>query len=71
MRMLFALGALVLTGCVETPKTAEGCPIYATPMMQAQTQTCQQAFYEAKARASGGTVTRCFGGATGMTCVSE
>lgn len=68
VRLLFGLAALA--GCVDA-KTPEGCPVYATPMMQAETQACQQAYYEEQARKSGGTVTKCFGGPGQMTCVSN
>jgi hypothetical protein len=71
MRLPFVIASsLALAGCVS-PTTPEGCPIYMTEALQAQTRACQQAYYEEKARATGGTVTRCFGEAGNMTCVSE
>lgn len=72
MRKFFTLVFLpMLAACGEAPTTAEGCPIYATPIMQAQTAACQQAYYTEKARLNGGTVTRCFGASDTMTCVSD
>ena len=62
---------LFLLAACEEATTREGCPIYVTEMMQAYTAACQQAYYEDQARQSGGTVTRCFPGSGGVTCISE
>lgn len=61
---------LMLAGCTPAV-TEEGCPIYASEMMQAYTDACIRAYYEERARMNGGTVTRCFGGPNDMTCVTE
>lgn len=61
---------LALAGCVPTT-TPEGCTIYATEMMRAQTDACVQAYYEQKARQSGGQITRCFPSGSGTTCITE
>lgn len=70
MKVVLLSGIVALAGCVEA-KTPEGCQIYATQIMQAETQACQQAYYEERARKSGGTITKCFGGPAQMTCVSD
>ena len=68
MRALLALMALAACTPATTP---EGCTIYATEMMRAQTDACVQAYYEEKARQSGGQITRCFGSGSQTTCVTE
>lgn len=68
MRKMMLL--VMLAGC--TPATTpEGCTIYMTEMMRAQTDACVQAYYEEKARQSGGQITRCFGSGSQTTCVTE
>ncbi|MBL9045963.1 MAG: hypothetical protein JNK34_01440 [Tabrizicola sp.] len=68
--MRAAIPLLALTGCVPAT-TPEGCTIYATPIMQAHTDGCVQAYYEEKARQSGGQITRCFPSGSGTTCITE
>jgi hypothetical protein len=66
------VAALVLAGCTENGmKTAEGCPIYLSEVMQGATRACQAAYHEEMARARGGVVTRCLpDGGGGMSCTS-
>lgn len=66
----FLIAPLVLAGCMDM-ETANGCPIYTSPVMQSYTQACEQAVMEEKARAAGGTVTKCVGGPDQMTCVTN
>jgi hypothetical protein len=61
---------LLLAGCEEIT-TPEGCPVMSGEFGQAYTRKCQQIYYEEQARASGGTVTRCFGEPGAMTCISD
>lgn len=68
MRALILI--LTLAGCVA-PTTKEGCPIYTSEVMQPYTQACIQAFYEERAKQTGGQITRCFGAAGQTTCVTE
>lgn len=60
---------LLLCGC-QSATTPEGCPIYATPIMQAQTQACVAAYHEEKARAAGAAVTRCTPVGNSVSCVT-
>lgn len=71
MRKCFGVfGLMVLSGCTgDQFKTAEGCQIYMTELMQAETAACQSAYYEALAKQNGGLVSKCFPGPGGsMTC---
>tara|TARA_R100000808_G_C2130967_1_gene140194 strand:- start:506 stop:715 length:210 start_codon:yes stop_codon:yes gene_type:complete len=61
---------LVLTAC-EAARTPEGCKIYATEMMQAETRACVAAYHAEMAKAAGKPVTRCFDNGAGVTCVQE
>ena len=69
--VILMLALLALSSCGEALTTPEGCPIYMTEIMQAETRACQQAYYEERARMNGGTVTKCFGGPGQLTCVSQ
>lgn len=66
----FVLPAMLGLAACETT-TAEGCPIYMTPEMQAYTQQCVATYHAEKARAAGQPVTRCFNTAGGVTCTTE
>lgn len=59
---------LPLAACQAT--TPEGCPVYMTEMMQAQTQACIAAYNEEKARQAGGTVTKCTPVGGSMSCAT-
>jgi starvation-inducible outer membrane lipoprotein len=65
-KLIFA--ALVLAGC-ESAYTAEGCPIYASEMMQAKTQACIAEYHAEKARLEGRVVTTCRTVGSTTTCV--
>lgn len=69
MKRILAFSFLVLGGC-QGATTPEGCPIYATPMMQAQTQACVAAYHEEKARAAGAVVTRCTPVGNSVSCIT-
>ena len=64
------IAALALAGC-QPATTPEGCKIYATEMMQANTRACVAAYHAEMAKASGRAVTKCFDNGAGVTCVQE
>lgn len=64
------VAATSLSACV-TETTPEGCPVMLSEIGRAQTEACQRAYYEERARLTGGSITRCFNTSSGMTCVQE
>jgi hypothetical protein len=64
------LGGVVMAlfGCGAT--TPEGCPIMMTEIGRARMEACIAAYNEEKARAAGGTVTRCTRVGGSLSCVT-
>lgn len=62
---------LMLAACGPAPTTPEGCPIFMTELMQAQTRACVAAYYAEKARAAGQPVTTCYPSGGTVTCVTQ
>ncbi len=71
MRMVIMASALVLlASCSEEGwETPEGCRIYASEIMQAQTEACVAAYHAEKARQEGRAVTTCRTVGSTTTCV--
>lgn len=60
---------LALAGCVEPNET--GCPTMISEAGRRMQVACEQAYYEEKARQSGGEITRCFNSGSETTCITE
>ena len=68
MKLIFSIALVALAGC-QGPTTPEGCPIYMTEIMQAQTQACVAAYRAEKARMTGQKVTTCQTVGNTTTCI--
>lgn len=70
--MARVLVLIALSACTDAAMTTpEGCPVMMSVSGQAYTQACQAAYYEERARQTGGQVTRCTPTANGgMSCAT-